>query len=167
MGLLLKEIKCHEGVDVKNYPVKEIARNLAHLVMKQWLKRNVLFVTPVIVTERQIVAKVKLAWNKAYNVAQGRGKKIDQEKVVWKLDRMFDIVSCQHPILLCAESGSGCAGPSSCNEGVHTLCSCKRKEKLPKLELQWLMSTREKKLEKKEGCRWLQQTCPSARRRKK
>ena len=66
-------------MDVKNYPVKEIARDLAHLVMKLRLKANVLFVTPVIVTERQIVAKIELAWNKAYNVPQGRGKR---EKVV-------------------------------------------------------------------------------------
>ena len=165
-GLLLKEIKCHGGVDVKNYPVKEIARDLAPLVMKQWLKANVLFVTPVIVTERQIVAKIELAWNKAYNVAQGRGKKIDREKVVGKLDRLFDIVSCQHPILLCAESGSGCAGPSSCNEVVHTLCSCKREEKVPKLELQWLMSQR-KKIGEKGGMQMAAADLPFSKKQNK
>ena len=61
-------------MDVNNYQVKD----LALIVMKQWPKVNVLFVTPVIVTERQIVAKIEVA----YNVAQDRRKKINGEKVV-------------------------------------------------------------------------------------
>ena len=44
-------------------------------------------------------------------MAQGKGKggrKEENEKVVDLLDKLLDITTCPHTILLCNEEGSGC-----------------------------------------------------------
>ena len=61
-GLLLKEQKLLEGIDTRHYSAKQIARDLAPLVEAQWLKSNVAFVFPVIVTKKRIV------WIKVMNM---------------------------------------------------------------------------------------------------
>ena len=147
-GLLLKEQKATEGVDTRNYPTKELAKDLAPLIVAQWQKANVKFDHPVIVTLRQVTAKVEAVWVKVWEVCRGRGKKKDKDKVAAMLDRLLDIVHCQCPILLCCEPNSGCAHPSLCKVKAHTMCSCSRAEKVPVLELEWLRSQREKLGEK-------------------
>ena len=143
-GLLLKEQKAEEGVDHKNYPTKDMARDLATLVVAQWQKANVKFKYPVIVSVQRVTAKVAAVWGKVCEVANGKGKRKDREKVADMLDRLLDIVNCQCPILLCCQQNSGCASPSLCKVKAHTLCSCSKEEKVPVLELEWLRSQREK-----------------------
>ena len=143
-GLLLKEQKAAEGVDTRNYPNKELARDLAPLIVAQWQKANVKFDHPVIVTLRQVTSKVEAIWGKVWEVSRGKGKKKDKDKVAAMLDRLLDIVHCQCAILLCCEPNSGCANPSLCKVKAHTMCSCSRAEKVPVLELEWLRSQREK-----------------------
>ena len=124
-GLLLKEQKAEEGVDHKN-PTKDMARDLATLVVAQWQKANVKFKYPVIVSMQRVTAKVAAVWGKVWEVANGKGKRKDREKVAHMLDRLLDIVYCQCPILLCCQKNSGCASPSLCKVKAHTLCSCSK-----------------------------------------
>ena len=73
-GLLLKEQKAVEGVDTRNYPNKELARDLAPLIVAQWQKANVKFDHPVIVTLRQVTSKVEAIWGKGVGGFQRQGK---------------------------------------------------------------------------------------------
>ena len=143
-GLLLREQKAEEGVDTRNYPTKEMSKDLATLVVAQWQKANFKFEHPVIVSLKRVTDKVEAVWKKVWEVANGRGKKKDKDKVALMLDRLLDIVHCQCPILLCLETNSGCPSPSLCKVKAHTLCSCTKDEKVPVLELEWLRSQREK-----------------------
>ena len=57
-GLLLREDKlAKEGIDAKNYSVKEISRDLAPLVEAQWRISNLNFSPPVTVSRRWLETK--------------------------------------------------------------------------------------------------------------
>lgn len=78
-------------------------------------------------------------WKKTDDVARGRVKKAEKERVVEQLDHLLDITTCNCIILLCSEPGSDCKD----------LQECKIKaSKVPVMELQWLASQRAKKCEK-------------------
>ena len=46
-------------------------------------------------------------WGRVEAVVKGRGKKAEREKVEELLDRLLDITTCSHTILLCDKTGSG------------------------------------------------------------
>ena len=75
-GLLLKEQKAEEGVDHKNYPTKDMARDLATLVVAQWQKANVKFKYPVIVSMQRVTACV----GKSLGSCQWQGEEERQGK---------------------------------------------------------------------------------------
>ena len=56
------------------------------------------------------------------------------------LDQLFDIVSCQCPILLCSEFSCS----DSCNAKVHINCSCPKENRIPELEVEFLNDQRRK-----------------------
>ena len=143
-GLLLREQKAGEGVDIRNYPDKELAKDLAPLIVAQWQKASVKFEHPEIVTLKQVAAKVEIIWGKVLEVSRGRGKKKDKEQIAAMLDKLLDIVHCQCQILFCGEQESECANPSLCKVKAHTKCSCNKAEKVPVLELEWLRIQRDK-----------------------
>ena len=67
-----------------------------------------------------------------------------------KLDKLLDPLYCKcQPIQECSEVGClGSKQKPSCLVGAHLTCSCPRDNKIPKLELLFVKSQREKKGEK-------------------
>ena len=63
----------------------------------------------------------------------------DKQKYEDKLDTLFNLASCTHPILPCTEAE--CPG---CKEGAHLMnCTCKKEKRIPNLELKFVMVMRE------------------------
>ena len=141
--LLLREEKNAQGVDMRNYTSKEMARDMVALVVAQWRKANLSFAPPIIIGENALAMKIEALWKRCNNTAMGRGKAAERKQVEEILDKLFDIVKCNHHIFTCQEEGSGC--PTSlpqCSKRVHITCTCPKEMKVPVEELEWLRSQR-------------------------
>ena len=100
-GLLLKEKKLlEEDLSKTSYTKKELASDLAPLVLAQWTKTNYRFIPPVVIKENTLVKKIEKLWQTAEDFAWGRKTK-GEEAFLEKIDKLLDITLCQHPILLC------------------------------------------------------------------
>ena len=99
-------------------------------------------------------------WNRVTEVARGRAKKAEEKKVDQLLDKLLDITTCPHTIMLCHEPGSGCTGTEEeeCKVKAHINCTCLMASKIPVMELQWLYMQRnkigEKSIMKMGGVDW-------------
>ena len=145
-GLLIKErLSIEEKRYDKDISVSEIVRELVPLILLQWHKSNAKFTPPVIVQEKSLVTKVERIWERVSNVARGRTKKSEKDKVMGMLDSLLDITTCSHIILLLGDVSSGCPRPEECLMGAHIRCSCPLASKVPVMELRWLYSQRNKK----------------------
>ena len=113
-GILLRE---QHDEDLRNYLVKEMARDMIPPIVNQWLRANALFKPPVIVSEKTIIDKIIEAWQIASDISLKKAKKAKKEKNVSKLDKLFDILSCKCPMLTCSDQNCG----SNCNEKVQPL----------------------------------------------
>ena len=95
--------------------------------------------------------KVEKLWRWVEEVAQGKGKggrKEEKEKVLDLLDRLLDVTTCPHIILLCIEENSGCMDMQKCKVKAHIKCNCPLESKVPALDLNWLAVQRAKRSEK-------------------
>ena len=123
-----------------SYSKKQIAKDLAPMILAQWHKSNNKFVPPVIMKLYSLEKKIEILWQRAEDVAWGRKGKKEKEKFDQDLDKLIDLTICPHTILLCEEEGSGCADPKECKDGAHIFCSCILPVKIPRVELVWLHS---------------------------
>ena len=147
-GILMKEVAMIEGETSKSRVfVGDIVRELAPLVLEQWQKSNAKFRPPVVMTEKSLVQKLEPLWKRVDEVARGKPRKGDSEKIPQMLDKVFDITACTHQIRLCSEAGSDCPG-KDCQYKAHIKCDCPRTNKVPLLDLQWLAAQRAKTGEK-------------------
>ena len=112
-GLLLRDQKCQDGLDYRNYTVNAIARDLAPILENQWQKANVKFVFPVILSRQRIEDKIQALWKKVFDVAKGKGKAAERAKVEDCLDKLMDIVYCKCSIIICEEPGPSAPHPQS------------------------------------------------------
>ena len=136
-AILLQELKVIElNVERKNYPVKEMAKDLAPLVIAQWTKSNVKFSPPVIISERSVSRKIESFWDKVSEVVRGRAKKPIKDIVEKNMDRLFDLTICPHTIYMCSDQNSGCYNKKDCKIKTHISCDCPLSAKVPKLELE-------------------------------
>ena len=135
-GILIKE-ELLVKQDKKDIHVSEVAVKLVPMIVAQWQKSNAKFCPPVTIQDISIKQKVR-----------GRAKKGEKEKVSELLDRLFDITTCNHIILLCEEADSQCKDPKTCQTKAHIKCDCARENKVPIMELQWLAVQRAKREEK-------------------
>ena len=89
----------------KNFPVREIIEELSSDLYSQWEKVNVKFQFPVVSDRKALVQRLKNAWGKVNLIALGKITKHNVVKI-WesKLDKLFDITTCQCPITLCKET---------------------------------------------------------------
>ena len=153
-GILIKErLMIEEMTSKKNILVGELVKEVAPLVLAQWQKSNAKFVPPVTITEKSLRQKLEKLWRRVEEVAQGKGKggrKEEKEKVVDLLDKLLDITTCPHTILLCNEEGSGCMDIKNCKVKAHNKCNCPLESKVPVLDLNWLAVQRAKRSEKSE-----------------
>jgi hypothetical protein len=144
-GILIKEkLFLEQGTAKTDIHLKDIVAQLVPLIADQWRKSNAKFRPPVIIQERSIGAKVERLWGRVEEVVRGRAKKAEKEKVEQLLDRLLDITTCSHTILLCTEPGSECKEGKSCKTKAHIKCDCPRESKVPVIELQWLAAQRAK-----------------------
>ena len=79
-------------------------------------------------------------WNRGTEVARGRAKKAEEKKVDQLLDKLLDITTCPHTIMLCHDPGSGCTGTEEeeCKVKAYINCTRLMASKIPVIELQWL-----------------------------
>ena len=148
-GILIKERKLiEEESDLKDVHVGDICRELAPSILSQWLKSNPKFSPPVVVQEASLARRLESLWKRAEEVAWGRAPKKEKQKVLDILDRLLDVTSCRHTILLCHEAGSGCSDEKACKNGAHIKCDCPLPKKVPTMELRWLAAQRTKMGEK-------------------
>ena len=150
-GIFLRDQKfLFEDVakNAPSYSKKQIAKDLAPMILAQWHKSNNKFVPPVIMKQYSLEKKIENLWQRAEDVAWGRKGKKETDKFDQDLDKLIDLTICPHTILLCEEDGSGCKDPGECKDGAHIFCSCILPNKIPRLELVWLHSQRNKLGEK-------------------
>ena len=112
--------------------------------MSQWTKSNAKFVHPVIIKEKSIVKRIERLYQTAENVAWLKATKYQKELLDNDLDKLFDITSFSHQIMLCHEDNSNCKDPISCKIGAHIQCDCPLANKIPQLDLLWLYHQRNK-----------------------
>ena len=128
-----------EEVDRRNYTISLLAKDVRAELVSCWQRANAEFRPPVIMTNKSIERKIQVAWSALENYAWNRGgmkKEGDRKEFVDKLDFLFSISSCRHNILPCSDVG--CSG---CEEEAHLdQCTCKKGQKIPKLELSFMMS---------------------------
>ena len=128
-----------EEVDRRNYTISLLAKDVRAELVSCWQRANAEFRPPVIMTNKSIERKIQVAWSALENYAWNRGgmkKEGDRKEFVDKLDFLFSISSCRHNIHPCSEVG--CSG---CEEEAHLdQCTCKKGQKIPKLELSFIMS---------------------------
>lgn len=144
-GILLKEtLILEDGLTKLEIGARDLAKELAPLIVAQWSKSNIKFTPPVIISEDSLVRKVERMWTKVQDVARGRTTKKEKERVESLLDKLLDITTCNHTILLCQELGSGCPGQEDCKMNAHIHCDCPRENKIPEMELEWMFHQRAK-----------------------
>ena len=131
--LLVKE------TDRRNYPVKEVMSDILPMIKSQWQAANAMFKHPVIVSDQVILNKIVTGWKQASDYCYKRMKKNKQEKFLKQLDKVVDILKCKCNISSCSEAN--CAG---CNTEAHINCSCPKQNKIPKLELNFVLAQRTK-----------------------
>ena len=89
------------------------------------------FVPPVTIGEFVVATKVEVLWKRFYSTARGKGKAGERIRVEESLVKLFDIVKCTYPILICLEEGSGCASVTpQCAARVHITCTCPKQMKV-------------------------------------
>ena len=124
-GILLKEtLVLEDGLTKLEISARDLAKELAPLIVAQWSKSNIKFTPPVIISEDSLVRKVERMWTKVQDVARGRTTKKEKERVESLLDKLLDITTCNHTILFCHELGSGCPGQEDCKMNAHIQCDC-------------------------------------------
>ena len=145
-----------------SYPMSELVQDMTTAVIEQFLRANKEFQPPVVVSERGIQIKLKTAWETAQKIAIKHFTKKSKIKAFEdKLDKLLDITKCRCSIKLCHDFGcpencrrcSKCARCGTCKQckeceecaqGAHISCSCPRAEKIPLLELRFILAQRDK-----------------------
>ena len=117
-GLLLRERAIN---DYRNYSNKDLAIDLSAMILKSWLKVNVLLDTALL-QDRTIATYVEEMFRKLEAILNRREKKAKEKKVALdaQMDKLFNILYCKCPFIPCSQTG--CAG--DCDFKIHLCCSC-------------------------------------------
>ena len=140
-GLFVRESRCStQLIDKWHCSFDDISSEVATTILDIWLKANVAFQSPVIITERQLKRKLTDAYKLAKDIAWKRvSAKEKVRKAVENLDRLLDLTKCKCVILTCQQAG--CVG---CVNGAHSDCRCPKTQKIPPAELKFIASQRMK-----------------------
>ena len=145
LGLHLQEQRL---IDKRNYGQTELAQDLSEAILVPWKRANDLFKPPVIINMKSISKRVLSDWQMAIKVSNKQVKKAEAEKFGKKLDKLYDLTKCRCPITTCAEFKCAEMEGKACKSKFHITCHCAREEKLPLLELGFILSQRSKISEK-------------------
>ena len=62
-GLLFQEEKLLlQDTEKKHYPISELSKDMAGALINQWLKANISFSPPVVITKLGVQKKLQTAW---------------------------------------------------------------------------------------------------------
>ena len=135
-GIYLRE----SHTNPRYYSVKIMAKDIYQKLKYLWEKANPLFKNPVIWSEKTIVDKICLMWERMTDISNKRITKSSAiEQFKSSLNKIFDILKCKCSITSCSEFGCG-----GCSISVHTKCICAKEMKIPILELAFIKAQREK-----------------------
>ena len=144
-GLLIKErLQLEQGTAKTDIQASEITVELVPLIRAQWHRSNAKFSPPVTINDNSLRIKVVRMWKRVEEVVRGRAKKAEVKKVEDLLDKLLDITTCNHTILLCDQVDSQCKEAKNCLVKAHIKCDCPKESKVPVIELQWLAAQRAK-----------------------
>ena len=102
-GIYLQEKKLlEEGVDRRNYSIKQLSMDVTVEVVSCWERANAQFRPPVIFKDGSIERKIQVAWTALeYFAWSRRGMKGEEDR---KNIPKQSGLSCSHEILPCSES---------------------------------------------------------------
>ena len=120
-----------EHPDLSNSRIHEIVEKKVRLKFQQANPRLQL------ITEASASSKIRRAFESAHLLDNKKLKSKKKKHFSDALDKLFDLVICQCDIEDCAEEDHNCGG-------VHVICNCELKNKVPQLELAWLKDQRSK-----------------------
>ena len=127
-GLYLREIS---EKNYRNYTVDQLVKDIIPGILLQWKKANSQIINPVINSERRIKCKVKDLWLLAVKVSNCNVSSPIRNIFMEKLDKLFDLFTCNRKILFCLENNC----EENCDRKAHIVCTCKKEKKIPLLEL--------------------------------
>ena len=95
-GILIQNEKIHQDVPKHLFPVSEMAKELAALVLKQWQKSNIQFQPPVTFQPKSIADRISKIWMEyKYLYKLNPSEREEKNRM---LDTLFDILTCKHEI---------------------------------------------------------------------
>ena len=99
-GILIQETNLHNNISRNQYPIREMAKELAQLILAQWQISNIDFQHPVTKHDKTIADIIVTKWEALREVSQKKANKKETENVMNCLDKLFDINTCQCIIYL-------------------------------------------------------------------
>ena len=120
-----------EHPDLSNSRIHEIVEKKVRLKFQQANPRLQL------ITEGSATSKIRRAFDSAHLLDNKKLKSKKKKHFSDALDKLFDLMICQCDIEDCGEEDHNCGG-------VHVMCNCELKNKVPQVELAWLKDQRDK-----------------------
>ena len=85
----------------------DCAKVVSQSLVSHWKDVNPLLTHPVLLEEKSVLSKVTRLLERTRDVVNHKASKKARESFFMILDKLFDILSCQHKIRLCADKDSG------------------------------------------------------------
>lgn len=111
---------------------------IASVVKVKWAETNPQL---VLIDDYPLVTKITRLYEKALEINRNKLSVKAKNIFIDKLDKILDILVCQCPIAKCSKSDCNTA---HCYGGAHITCSCLRQDKIPILELMFILDQRKK-----------------------
>ena len=95
----------------------------------------------VLIPDYPVLTKITRLYEKALQINNNKVTARVKHSFTDQLDKIFDILVCQCPIEKCAKPD---CNPAHCHGGAHITCSCLRQDKIPSMELMFILDQRQK-----------------------
>ena len=139
-----------------NVEIKQVAEKVLPEIKSIFRKANSKL---VLNSDRTILAKLTTDFKQMKDLERSKTKGKKKENFDLKLGKLFDIILCKCTILTCKDF-SECEG---CKLGAHYFCECDAEEKIPEVELLYVLDQRSREGGSKgstQGIRWVDMTRP-------
>ena len=81
------------------------------------------------INDNSVRSKVVRMWKRVEEFLRGRASKAEVKKVEGLLDKLLDIITCKHTILLCDQVDSQCKEAKNWLVKSHIKCDCPKESK--------------------------------------
>ena len=125
-----------------NISMQEIFSNVANEVAERWLISNTEFKEPIVCGTKAIALRINRSWSAFSKIARHKSQKANKKCWEPKFDKLLDIAFCKCRIVYCSDNDAPCN--ESCDDGAHCFCKCDLNLRIPKKELIWIKTQREK-----------------------